>query len=171
MIAALCPGSFDPPTNGHVDVIRRSAALCDRLVVAVVANPSKNPLFTPDERVAMLSDLFADVPHVEVESFTGLLVDFALGRNLNVIVKGLRGGKDFDYELQMAQMNDTLAGIETVFLPTSPRWGYVSSSLVREVARLGGDVTNLVPAGVRAMLATKLAEEKPAEEKPAEELS
>ncbi len=156
MIAALIPGSFDPPTNGHLDVVRRAAAFCDRLVVAVVANPSKDPLFTVRERVEMLEAEVTDLPGVEVGSFTGLLVDFAAAEGLGVIVKGLRGGKDFDYELQMAQMNMTLAGIETIFLPTSPRWGYVSSSLVREVARLGGDTTNLVPPKVHARLEEKL---------------
>lgn len=156
MIAALIPGSFDPPTNGHLDVVRRAAAFCDRLVVAVVANPSKDPLFTVPERVEMLEAEVADLPGVEVGSFTGLLVDFAIAEGLGVIVKGLRGGKDFDYELQMAQMNMTLAGIETIFLPTSPRWGYVSSSLVREVARLGGDTTILVPPEVHARLEEKL---------------
>lgn len=156
MIAALIPGSFDPPTNGHLDVVRRCAAFCDRLVVAVVANPSKDPLFSVPERMEMLAEELADVPGVEVESFTGLLVDFAVAHDLGVILKGLRGGKDFDYELQMAQMNHTLAGIETLFVPTSPRWGYVSSSLVREVARLGGDTTRLVPPKVHARLEEKL---------------
>lgn len=156
MIAALIPGSFDPPTNGHLDVVRRCAAFCDRLVVAVVANPSKDPLFSVPERMEMLAEELADVPGVEVESFTGLLVDFAVAHDLGVILKGLRGGKDFDYELQMAQMNHTLAGIETLFVPTSPRWGYVSSSLVREVARLGGDTTRLVPPTVHARLEEKL---------------
>lgn len=156
MIAALIPGSFDPPTNGHLDVVRRAAGFCDRLVVAVVANPSKDPLFTVAERVEMLEAEVADLPGVEVGSFTGLLVDFAVAEGIGVIVKGLRGGKDFDYELQMAQMNMTLAGIETIFVPTSPRWGYVSSSLVREVARLGGDTTSLVPPKVHARLEEKL---------------
>jgi len=156
VIAALIPGSFDPPTNGHLDVVRRCAAFCDRLVVAVVANPSKDPLFSVAERMEMLAEELADVPGVEVESFTGLLVDFAVAHDLGVILKGLRGGKDFDYELQMAQMNHTLAGIETLFVPTSPRWGYVSSSLVREVARLGGDTTRLVPPKVHARLEEKL---------------
>lgn len=156
MIAALCPGSFDPPTNGHLDVVRRAAAFCDRLVVAVVANPSKDPLFSVEERMEMLEEVVDDLPHVEVASFRGLLVDFAVAEGLGVIIKGLRGGKDFDYELQMAQMNHTLAGVETLFLPTSALWGFVSSSLVREVARLGGDVKALVPATVHARLEEKL---------------
>lgn len=156
MIAALCPGSFDPPTNGHLDVVRRGAAFCDRLVVAVVANPSKDPLFSVGERMEMLEEVLDDLPHVEVASFSGLLVDFALAQSIGVIIKGLRGGKDFDYELQMAQMNSTLAGVETLFLPTSALWGFVSSSLVREVARLGGDVTTLVPPPVHARLEEKL---------------
>lgn len=152
MSTALCPGSFDPPTNGHVDVIRRSVSIFDKVVVAVIRNPSKSPMFTAEERVDMLRDLFADEPKVEVDSFAGLLVDFAKTRDVDVIIKGLRAVSDFDYELQMAQMNHTLADIDTVFIPTSPEYGYLSSSLVKEVGRLGGAVDSLVPGDIGRML-------------------
>jgi pantetheine-phosphate adenylyltransferase len=155
MTTALCPGSFDPPTNGHIDVIERAIEIFDHVVVAVVANPSKEPMFSADERKELISDAFAD--RVKVESFDGLLVDFARSVGVDVVVKGLRAVSDFDYELQMAQMNRTLAGVETVFLPTNPEWSYLSSSLVREVARLGGDFRSLVPAHVASALEDRLA--------------
>ena len=155
MTTALCPGSFDPPTNGHIDVIERAIEIFDHVVVAVVANPSKEPLFSADERKELISEAFAD--RVKVESFDGLLVDFARSVGVDVVVKGLRAVSDFDYELQMAQMNRTLAGVETVFLPTNPEWSYLSSSLVREVARLGGDYRSLVPAHVASALEDRLA--------------
>ncbi len=148
MAAAVCPGSFDPPTNGHMDVIRRSFSLFDRVVVAVIRNLSKTPMFTSEERVGMLRSLFEGDPGIEVVSFDGLLVDFARSRNADVIVKGLRAVSDFDYELQMAQMNHNLSGIDTVFIPTSPEYAYLSSSLVKEVGRLGGTVEGLVPQEV-----------------------
>lgn len=152
MATAVCPGSFDPPTNGHMDVIRRSISLFDQVVVAVIRNLSKTPMFRSGERVAMLSDLLADEPTVEIASFDGLLVDFARARNVNVIVKGLRAVSDFDYELQMAQMNHRLSGIDTVFIPTSPEHAYLSSSLVKEVGSLGGTVDGLVPAEVARLM-------------------
>lgn len=157
MTAALCPGSFDPPTNGHVDVIRRTAAICERVLVAVVANPSKQPMFTAGERVALLEEVLSDLDNVAVESFTGLLVDFAQAKGVDVVVKGLRAVTDFDYELQMAQMNHGLTGMETLFLPTNPKWGYLSSSLVKEVAKLGGSVDGLVPTTVLRSLEEKLS--------------
>ncbi len=158
MSTALCPGSFDPPTNGHIDVIRRCLTIFDDVVVAVVANPSKSALFSADERVAMLEELFeADRDHLEVHPFSGLLVDFARDRNIDVIVKGLRAVSDFEYELQMAQMNESLSGINTLFLPTNPEFGYLSSSLVKEVARLGGSVAGLVPETVAAALKERFA--------------
>ncbi|MDH3517738.1 MAG: pantetheine-phosphate adenylyltransferase [Acidimicrobiia bacterium] len=156
MTSALCPGSYDPPTNGHVDVIRRTAGIFDRVVVAVVHNPSKESLFGAAERVALLERVLGDLPHVEVASFSGLLVDFAADKGIDVMVKGLRAVTDFDYELQMAQMNHTLRGVDTVFLPTSPEWSFLSSTLVREVARLGGNVERLVPAPVLEALKEKL---------------
>lgn len=154
MTVALCPGSFDPPTNGHIDVIERALAVFDGVVAAVVANPSKKPLFTATERVEMLAKHFGD--RVDVHSFDGLLVDFARSAGVDVVVKGLRAVSDFDTELQMAQMNRTLAGVETVFLPTNPEWSFLSSSLVREVARLGGDYQGFVPPHVAAALEERL---------------
>lgn len=144
MTIALIPGSFDPPTNGHLDVIRRCLAVFSKVVIAVVANPSKSPLFDAAERVAMLERL-CEGEQVEVQSFEGLLVDFARSKHVDVIVKGLRAVSDFEYELQMAQMNETLAGMSTLFLPTAPEYGFLSSSLVKEVARFGGSVGELVP--------------------------
>ena len=157
MTVALCPGSFDPPTNGHLDVIERCAAVFDRLVVAVVANPSKAPLFSATERVDLLERASAHLGNVEIASFEGLLVDFAQRKGVDVLVKGLRAVTDFDYELQMAQMNHTLRDVDTLFIPTAPEWSYLSSSLVREVARLGGDVGTLVPAVVDRALKEKLS--------------
>lgn len=135
-----------------MDVIRRSISLFDRVVVAVIRNLSKTPMFESEERVAMLRRLFADEPKVEIASFGGLLVDFAGDRKVNVIVKGLRAVSDFDYELQMAQMNHRLAGIDTVFIPTSPEHAYLSSSLVKEVGSLGGAVDGLVPGDVARLM-------------------
>lgn len=156
MTSALCPGSFDPPTNGHIDVIKRTAGIFERVVVAVVHNPSKAPLFTAEERVGLLEVVLSDIPRVEVASFSGLLVDFAVEKQIGVMVKGLRAVTDFDYELQMAQMNHTLRGVDTMFIPTSPEWSFLSSTLVREVARLGGDVEALVPPSVFQALKEKL---------------
>lgn len=160
MAAAVCPGSFDPPTNGHMDVIRRSASLFDRVVVAVIRNLSKTPMFTSEERVAMLRTLFEGVSEVEAVSFDGLLVDFARSRRADVIVKGLRAVSDFDYELQMAQMNHNLSGIDTVFIPTSPEHAYLSSSLVKEVGRLGGSVEGLVPPEVARLMKERWSNER-----------
>lgn len=157
MTTAMCPGSFDPPTNGHIDIVRRCAAIYDRVVVAVVSNPSKNSMFTLAERIELLDASLGDLDIVDLMSFDGLLVDFATEQAVDVVVKGLRAGSDFDYELQMAQMNSHLRGMETLFMPTSPDWSFVSSSLVREVARLGGSVGDLVPAPVAAALEEKLA--------------
>ena len=148
MTVALCPGSFDPPTSGHVDVIRRCALLFDRVVVGVVMNPSKQSLFTLDERVEFLRAALADLPQVVVRRHQGLLVDFARREGAQVLVKGLRAVSDFDSELQMAQMNQTVGGLETMFMPTRPAWSFLSSSLIREVACLGGSVAGLVPESV-----------------------
>ncbi len=158
MSRALCPGSFDPPTNGHVDVIKRCLSIFDQVVVAIVANPSKSSLFDAQERTGMLEALFEDdSDRLEIHSFSGLLVEFARDRNVDVIVKGLRAVSDFEYELQMAQMNESLAGINTLFLPTNPEYGYLSSSLVKEVARMGGSVDGLVPPIVAAALKERYA--------------
>lgn len=156
-LTALCPGTFDPVTNGHLDIVRRAAGLFDRVVIAVVENPSKEPLFENTERVDMLREAVADLANVEVDSFSGLLVDYARNRGIPVIVKGLRAVTDFDYELQMAQMNRQLAEVETCFVPTSPKWSYLSSSLVKEVARFGGDVSSMVPDHVLGRLKERLA--------------
>ncbi len=153
---ALCPGTFDPVTNGHLDIIGRASRRFDQLVVGVLDNPSKAPLFSVEERVAMLKAVTSDLHGVEVASFSGLLVDFAESRGIGTIVKGLRAVSDFDYELQMAQMNHRLRGVETFFMSTDPNWSYLSSSLVREVAGFGGDVSSLVPEVVVARLAERL---------------
>jgi pantetheine-phosphate adenylyltransferase len=156
-LTALCPGTYDPVTHGHLDIVRRVAGRFDRVVMAVIENPAKEPLFPVAERVEMLRETVADLDNVEVDSFTGLLVDYARSKGAGVIVKGLRAVSDFDYELQMAQMNRHLAEIETVFVPTSAKWSYLSSSLVKEVARYGGDVSSLVPEHVLGRLKEKMA--------------
>jgi len=145
VIAALVPGSFDPPTNGHLDVIERCAGVFDRVLVAVVKNPSKEPMFTDAERVEMLEELTTNWDNVSVGSFAGLLVDYASEQGIDVIVKGLRAMTDFDYEFQMSQMNRHLSGIVTLFVATKAEYGYLSSSLVKQVAGLGGAVDKLVP--------------------------
>jgi pantetheine-phosphate adenylyltransferase len=155
---AVCPGSFDPPTNGHLDIIERASRLFDEVVVAVGVNASKNRLFTPDERIAMLERATADLANVRVSGFTGLLTTFCTEHDIHAIVKGLRAVSDFDYELQMAQMNASLAaGVETVFVPTSPVHSFLASSLVKEVAAFGGDVSDLVPPFVLEQLTERLA--------------
>jgi pantetheine-phosphate adenylyltransferase len=153
----VCPGSFDPVTNGHVDVIARAAGLYDELVVAVLVNPGKAGLFTVAERMELLRESVADLPNVTVDSFEGLLVDYCRSHDLAVIVKGLRAVSDFEYELQMAQMNRELAAIETLFVPTAPQVGHLSSSLVKQVATFGGDVSRLVPKVVNDRLRERAA--------------
>ena len=157
MISAMVPGSFDPPTNGHLDVIGRCAGLFDRVIVSVVGNPSKTPLFTAEERVEMLGKCCSKWANVEVEAFTGLLVEFASLRKADVIVKGLRAMTDFDYELQMSQMNRQLDGTLTLFIATKPEYGYLSSSLVKEVARFQASVDGLVPDVVAEALRVRYA--------------
>jgi pantetheine-phosphate adenylyltransferase len=149
---ACCPGTYDPVTNGHLDIVARAATVFDRVVVAVLINPAKQPLFSLEERVAMLKEATVTMPAVEIDAFTGLLVDYARARDVTAIVKGLRAVSDFDYELQMAQMNYRLAGVETMFMTTNPTWSYLSSSLVKDVARNGGDTSGLVPDFVAARL-------------------
>ena len=157
MHTALCPGSYDPPTNGHIDVIERAARYFDSVIVAVIANPSKQPLFSLDERKQMLAEALSHVDNVEISSFDGLLVDFAKAKELSIVVKGLRAISDFEYELQMAQMNSTLLpGMDTLFITSNPSWAFLSSSLVKEVAKYGGDVEGLVPSGVAKALADRL---------------
>ena len=152
MRRAVCPGSFDPVTNGHVDVINRAAGLYDELVVAVLVNPGKAGLFSVDERMDLLREAVAELPNVVVDSFQGLLVDYCRTHDIPVIVKGLRAVSDFEYELQMAQMNRELARIETLFVPTAPQVGHLSSSLVKQIAMFGGDVSRLVPKAVNDRL-------------------
>lgn len=157
MRRAVCPGSFDPATFGHVDIVRRASRLFDEVIVAVGTNVSKNRLFDADERIAMMRRACTDLSNVSVEGFTGLVTTFCAARDVDAIVKGLRAASDFDYELQMAQMNSSLTGVETVFIPTSPERGFVSSSLVKEVAGFGGDVSSFVPAFVHDLLKERLA--------------
>jgi pantetheine-phosphate adenylyltransferase len=153
---AVCPGSFDPVTNGHLDIIGRASRLYDELFVAVLVNESKAGLFTIEERMAMLRKVTGDIPNVKIASFRGLLVDYCRDNRITVVVKGLRAVSDFDYELQMAQMNYGLAGVETLFMTTNPLYSFLSSSLVKEVARWGGDVSGHVPAMVARSLAERL---------------
>lgn len=153
MTTALCPGSFDPPTSGHVDVIERTIAAFDRVIVSVVDNPAKKSLFTATERIGLLEDLFDE--RVEIVSFSGLLVDHVKDQGADVVVKGLRSIDDYEYEKQMSQMNRHLTGMETVYMATAAGLSFISSSLVKEVAKLGGDVSQLVPSRVAAALKEK----------------
>jgi pantetheine-phosphate adenylyltransferase len=153
---AVCPGSFDPVTNGHLDIIGRASKLYDEVTVGVLINKAKSGLFTVEERMDMVRETTADYGNVVVESFEGLLVEFCRARGIPVIVKGLRAVSDFDYELQMAQMNHSLAGVETVFLSTNPLYSFLSSSIVKEVATYGGEVSGLVPEIVLKRLAQRL---------------
>jgi pantetheine-phosphate adenylyltransferase len=155
-LTALCPGTFDPVTNGHLDIIERAARRFDALIVGVLDNPSKQPLFGVEERVTLLKEVTNDMDNVEVEAFSGLLVDFARRRGADVVVKGLRAVTDFEYEIQMAQMNHSLSGLETLFITTAPQWSFLSSSLLKEVARFGGDIAALVPPVVAERLRERL---------------
>lgn len=146
MTKAIYPGSFDPVTLGHVDIIRRSTEIVDELIVAVLTNSAKNPLFSVEERVNMIKEITADIPKVKVESFSGLLVDFAKENDANIIVRGLRAVTDFEYELQISQMNRTIyPKVDTMFLTTSLEYAYLSSTIVKEVASYGGDISHFVP--------------------------
>jgi pantetheine-phosphate adenylyltransferase len=149
---AVCPGSFDPVTNGHLDVFVRASEIFDQVVVGVLINKTKSSLFTVDERIEMLREVVAPYPNVVVDSFHGLLVDYCQTNDIPAIVKGLRAVSDFDYELQMAQMNHRLAKVETLFISTNPLYSFLSSSLVKEVVTYGGDVSGLVPDLVRERL-------------------
>ncbi len=162
MATALCPGSFDPVTLGHIDIVERSSRHFDEVIVAVIRNPQKTQsLFTLEERQEMLRECTAHLDNVTIAFFKGLLVDFAREHGATAIIKGLRAISDFDYELQMAQMNQRLSGIDTFFLSTSPQHSFLSSSLVREVARFGGDVSSMVPAIVAKRLLDRFQEEAP----------
>jgi len=154
--SAVCPGSFDPITFGHLDIIERASSLYDEVVVAVMINHSKKSLFTVEERMALIEDVCKKFPNVRVDSWHGLLVDFCKKNEIPAIVKGLRAVSDFEYELQMSQMNHQLAGVETVFISTSPQHSYLSSSLVKEIATYGGDVSAYVPPTVLTQLLKKV---------------
>ncbi|MBL1108171.1 pantetheine-phosphate adenylyltransferase [Streptomyces sp. 5-8] len=156
MRRAVCPGSFDPITNGHLDIIARASRLYDEVYVAVMINKSKKGLFEIEERIELIREVTSEYANVRVEAFHGLLVDFCKQRDIPAIVKGLRAVSDFDYELQMAQMNIGLTGVETLFVPTNPTYSFLSSSLVKEVAAWGGDVSHLVPAQVLEALNERL---------------
>jgi pantetheine-phosphate adenylyltransferase len=154
----VCPGSFDPITNGHVDIISRASRLYDEVVVAVLINITKKSLFTVEERMEMLREVTTQYGNVRVDSFHGLLVDFCEAKGISAVVKGLRAASDFDYEMQMAQMNYSMAKVETMFMTTNPLYSFLSSSLIREVAKYGGDVSGLVPEQVIGQLRARLAE-------------
>jgi pantetheine-phosphate adenylyltransferase len=156
MRRAVCPGSFDPVTNGHLDIVGRSSRLFDEVIIGVLINQHKTGLFTIEERIEMLREVTRTYGNVRVQSFRGLLVDFCRDQQAAVVVKGLRAVSDFDYELQMAQMNIGLSGVETLFMPTNPQHSFLSSSLVKEVAKWGGDIATYVPDLVRERLITRL---------------
>lgn len=157
MRIAIYPGSFDPMTNGHLSIARAGLVAFDKLILAVLGNPKKSPLFSVDERKEMIREALGDDPRVEVDSFEGLLVDYARRKNVRVVLRGLRAVADFEYELQMANMNRHLnPEVETVFIMADDAHFYVSSNLVKEAAMLGGDVANLLPPNVAARLAKKL---------------
>jgi pantetheine-phosphate adenylyltransferase len=156
MTRAVCHCSFDPVTNGHLDIIGRASRLFDEVIVGVLVNQSKQGLFTVEERIEMLREVTKSYDNVRVESFRGLLVDFCRAQHASVLIKGLRAVSDFDYELQMAQMNIGLAGVETLFMPTNPLYSFLSSSLVKDVAKWGGDISAHVPDVVREELVARL---------------
>ena len=156
MTTAVCPGSFDPITNGHLDIVTRASRHFDEVVVLVTGNPTKTSgLFSIDERVELIRDVISHLPNVRVDSWGGLLVDYTSAHHITALVKGLRSSLDYEYELPMAQMNRRLTGVDTYFLLTDEKYGYISSSLTKEVAKYGGDVTGLVPDSVREAMAEK----------------
>ncbi|MFQ6395143.1 pantetheine-phosphate adenylyltransferase [Nocardia sp. KC 131] len=157
MAGALCPGSFDPVTNGHIDVFNRVSTQFDEVVVTVMINKNKQGMFSVEERMEMLREATAHLPNIRVESWYGLLVDFAKEQGITAIVKGLRDAGDFGYELQMAQMNKRLSGVDTFFIATNPAFSFLSSSLVKEVATFGGDITDMLPPAVHKRLLDRLA--------------
>ena len=158
MRKAVCPGSFDPITFGHLDVIERASGIFDEVIIAVMVNRTKASLFTVEERIAMIKEVVTKYPNVKVDSWSGLLVDYCKTNGVSAIVKGLRAVSDFDYELQMAQMNLQLKGVDTLFMATTPAYSFLSSSLVKEIANYGGDVSALVPANVLSLMKVRLAE-------------
>ncbi|MEV0697726.1 pantetheine-phosphate adenylyltransferase [Saccharopolyspora sp. NPDC050389] len=159
MRRAVCPGSYDPVTNGHLDIIERASKLFDEVVVAVLINKNKKSLFNVEERLEMLREVTSQWPNVRIDAWHGLLVDYCKAHGIGAIVKGLRAVSDFDYELQMAQMNQQLSGVETMFMSTNPLYSFLASSLVKEVATYGGDVSNLLPPTIEQRLLERLAEQ------------
>ncbi|HEY0227890.1 MAG TPA: pantetheine-phosphate adenylyltransferase [Mycobacterium sp.] len=160
MSGAVCPGSFDPVTLGHIDVFERAAGQFDEVVVAILFNPAKKGMFDLDERIAMIEEATVHLPNLRVEAGNGLVVDFVTSQGMTAIVKGLRTDTDFEYELQMAQMNKHIAGVDTFFVATAPQYSFVSSSLAKEVAMLGGDVSELLPESVNRRLRKKMADNR-----------
>ena len=156
MKRVVCPGSFDPITFGHLDIIERASKMFDEVVIAVLVNKTKSTLFTVPERIEMISEVTAKFPNVRVDSWSGLLVDYCVTNDIDFIVKGLRAITDFDYELQMSQINLQLKGIETVFMSTDPAHSFLSSSLVKEIASYNGDVSNYIPATLLQRLKNRL---------------
>jgi pantetheine-phosphate adenylyltransferase len=160
MTRAVCPGSYDPVTNGHLDIIGRAAKLFDEVVVAVLINKNKKTLFSVEERTDMLAEVTSQWPNVRIDSWHGLLVDYCREHDIKAIVKGLRAVSDYDYELQMAQMNHQLSGVDTLFMPTNPIYSYLASSLVKDVATYGGDVSTLLPPTIERRLMQRLEERR-----------
>ena len=160
-VRAIFPGSFDPITNGHLDVIHRGIKLFDELIIAVGRSPVKNQLFSPEERVEMIAEIITDMPGVSVETFEGLTVEYASRRTADVILRGLRSLTDVQYEFQLAMTNRAVAGIETIFVMTSEQYGFTSSTLIREIASLGGDLSNLIPENIQERLKKRLNKEPP----------
>jgi pantetheine-phosphate adenylyltransferase len=156
MYRAVCPGSFDPVTNGHLDIISRAAALYDEVVVAVLINVTKQGLFTVDERVELLGEVTYQYGNVRIDRFGGLLVDFCAANEITAVVKGLRAVSDFEYEMQMAQANYRMAKVEMLFMTTSPQYSFLSSSLIKQIARFGGDLSGLVPEPVASRLRRRM---------------
>ncbi|MCZ3387840.1 MAG: pantetheine-phosphate adenylyltransferase [Actinomycetia bacterium] len=161
MLSVVCPGSFDPVTNGHVDIIERASKLADQVFVGVMVNPNKSGLFEVDTRIDLLAQSLDHLDNITIETFSGLLVDYCQARGARAIVKGLRAVGDFDYELQMAQMNHRLTEVDTLFVATNPLYSFLSSSLIKEVVAFGGDVEGLVPAPVLAPLVAALTPPEP----------
>jgi len=160
MRRVVCPGSFDPITNGHLDIIERASSLFDEVVIAVLVNQTKSSLFTVDERIEMIKEVTAKYKNVRVDSWSGLLVDFCKANQISTIVKGLRAVSDFDYELQMSQVNLQLQGVETLFMATTPSHSFLSSSLVKEIASHGGDVSAYMPAAIVSKLKSRVDSKK-----------